>query len=81
MGICWYCHWGWAKPVADIYDEALFKKTISIYKKTIKLLCFLNIITFKLFEDRLLHQAEIAGDLYLKAIEENFNNTSKNVSI
>lgn len=23
MSICWYCHWGWAKPVADIYDEAL----------------------------------------------------------
>ncbi len=23
MGICWYCYWGWAKPVADIYDEAL----------------------------------------------------------
>lgn len=21
--ICWYCHWGWAKPVADIYFEAL----------------------------------------------------------
>ena len=20
MGICWYCHWGWAKPVRDIYD-------------------------------------------------------------
>ena len=19
---CWYCHWGWAKPVADIYKEA-----------------------------------------------------------
>jgi hypothetical protein len=25
MGICWYCYWGWAKPVADIYDEALAK--------------------------------------------------------
>ena len=23
MGICWYCHWGWAKPVAEIYQEAL----------------------------------------------------------
>lgn len=23
MGICWYCHWGWAKPVAEIYEEAL----------------------------------------------------------
>ena len=23
MGVCWYCHWGWPKPVADIYDEAL----------------------------------------------------------
>jgi len=19
MGICWYCYWGWAKPVAEIY--------------------------------------------------------------
>lgn len=18
--ICWYCYWGWPKPVADIYD-------------------------------------------------------------
>ena len=21
--ICWYCHWGWAKPVAEIYSRAL----------------------------------------------------------
>jgi len=21
--ICWYCHWGWSKPVADIYRAAL----------------------------------------------------------
>ncbi len=21
--MCWYCYWGWAKPVADIYTEAL----------------------------------------------------------
>jgi hypothetical protein len=21
--ICWYCYWGWAKPVADIYNSAL----------------------------------------------------------
>jgi len=20
--ICWYCHWGWPKPIADIYDRA-----------------------------------------------------------
>lgn len=20
---CWYCHWGWAKPVADIYQKHL----------------------------------------------------------
>ena len=25
MGICWYCHWGWAKPVAEIYLAALEK--------------------------------------------------------
>lgn len=23
MGICWYCHWGWSKPVAEIYKRAL----------------------------------------------------------
>jgi len=23
MGICWYCHWGWPKPVAAIYEKAL----------------------------------------------------------
>lgn len=23
MGICWFCHWGWPKPIADIYQEAL----------------------------------------------------------
>ena len=23
--ICWYCHWGWPKVIADIYDEALGK--------------------------------------------------------
>lgn len=22
MGICWYCHWGWPKPVADIFLRA-----------------------------------------------------------
>ena len=22
MGICWFCHWGWPKPIADIYDKA-----------------------------------------------------------
>jgi hypothetical protein len=25
MSICWYCHWGWPKAVADIYKEALCK--------------------------------------------------------
>lgn len=23
--ICWYCYWGWAKPVAEIYLKALEK--------------------------------------------------------
>lgn len=23
MAICWYCYWGWAKPVAEIYQRAL----------------------------------------------------------
>ena len=23
MGICWYCYWGWPKPIADIYSRAL----------------------------------------------------------
>ena len=23
MGVCWYCHWGWAKRVAEIYREAV----------------------------------------------------------
>ena len=21
--MCWYCYWGWSKPVADIYKKAL----------------------------------------------------------
>lgn len=25
MGICWYCHWGWSKPVKDIYNQAVIK--------------------------------------------------------
>jgi hypothetical protein len=25
MGICWFCYWGWPKPVADIYLKALAK--------------------------------------------------------
>ena len=25
METCWYCHWGWAKPVMNIYEEALAK--------------------------------------------------------
>jgi hypothetical protein len=20
-GLCWYCYWGWPKPIADIYDK------------------------------------------------------------
>lgn len=23
--ICWHCHWGWSKPVANIYHEAVKK--------------------------------------------------------
>jgi hypothetical protein len=23
MGICWWCYWGWPKPVAEIYKKAL----------------------------------------------------------
>lgn len=22
MSICWFCHWGWPKPVADIFNAA-----------------------------------------------------------
>ena len=22
MGICWYCYWGWSKPVAKLYKKA-----------------------------------------------------------
>lgn len=25
MSICWWCHWGWPKPIRDIYEEALKK--------------------------------------------------------
>jgi len=25
MGVCWYCYWGWPKPVADIYLKAVDK--------------------------------------------------------
>jgi len=25
MSICWYCYWGWAKSVAEIYQQALAK--------------------------------------------------------
>lgn len=25
MSECWYCYWGWSKPVAQIYQEALHK--------------------------------------------------------
>ncbi|MFA5714370.1 MAG: hypothetical protein WC998_01345 [Candidatus Paceibacterota bacterium] len=21
MSICWYCHWGWSKPVAELYKK------------------------------------------------------------
>jgi len=57
---------------ADIYDEALLKKSFKTYGQILKLLCIINIITFKLFEDRLLYQAEIARDLMMKAIDESF---------
>lgn len=22
-GACWFCYWGWAKPIADIFDAAV----------------------------------------------------------
>ena len=25
MSICWWCYWGWPKPIADIYHAALAK--------------------------------------------------------
>lgn len=25
MSICWWCYWGWPKPIRDIYDEAVQK--------------------------------------------------------
>lgn len=25
MGVCWWCHWGWPKPIQDIYAAALLK--------------------------------------------------------
>lgn len=25
MCVCWFCYWGWAKPIADIFDEAVSK--------------------------------------------------------
>lgn len=33
MGACWFCHWGWPKPVADIYEKyvALVGKTAMHY--------------------------------------------------
>ena len=55
---------------SDIYDESLFNKSFKVYVQTLKILLILNIITFKIFEDRLLHQAEIARDLMMKAIDE-----------
>lgn len=23
MGLCWYCHWGWPRPIRDIYGAAV----------------------------------------------------------
>jgi len=23
MGQCWWCHWGWPKPIREIYDRAI----------------------------------------------------------
>jgi len=23
MSMCWWCHWGWPKPIADIYIKAV----------------------------------------------------------
>lgn len=25
MGVCWFCYWGWATPIAKIFDEARSK--------------------------------------------------------
>ena len=25
MAICWWCHWGWPKPIADIFNDAVEK--------------------------------------------------------
>lgn len=31
MGICWYCSWGWSKPVAEIYRQAFRDLNNGIY--------------------------------------------------
>ena len=54
---------------SDIFDIEMYNKTFYLYINLIKLLCFLNFITFKIFEDRLLSQAEKANDLMIKQIE------------
>ena len=23
MGVCYWCHWGWPKPIRDIYDDCM----------------------------------------------------------
>lgn len=31
MKNCWYCYWGWAKPVADIYNKTVRQGIVDDY--------------------------------------------------
>lgn len=30
MGVCYWCHWGWPKPIRDIYDDCVKKHSQSL---------------------------------------------------
>lgn len=36
MSICWYCHWGWSKPVMDIYKRAFCDLNNGVYEAGIE---------------------------------------------
>jgi hypothetical protein len=74
MGVCWFCHWGWAPEVARIYNNAL-KKLEAIGSDWMPLNFYISHIVW---EDENFEDSSI--DFCLKTIEEKDHECTQEVA-
>ena len=51
-----------------VMENSEYKKTLKLAVKTLKLISFLNILTFGIFKDRLNYQSELVINLVKKSL-------------